>query len=507
MLPETTLETITALPKTENIRLYTTIGLLLVFIMAARSPIDSDMWWHLSAGRWMVEHGSILLKDVFSYTRPGETWISQAWLSEVILFLFYRIGGLKGMSFFTASLAVLSLSLLYPRMSGHSLFKGFLLVLLAPVAGMVWSPRPQMFSLALLALLAILLDQYATGRQKKMWLVLPLFILWSNLHAGYALGLILMGAVIAGAILDHVLGRENETISYRQTGLLALWMTGAWAVTAINPNGVKTWLIPFITVNIGSLQELISEWASPDFHDPRQAYILVVLLLAIFAIGRSSHRISGIEFATLAVFTSLALIARRNYAAFAIIAGPILSTHLWQVLVDWRHRLEANQGRLIYNENPTREMPVISNRLRMGLNIALVVLLAGVGLAKLSVVSSQAFLDEPMRQVFPVDAAVWIEQNTSPGRLLSTYGWGGYLSWTIPEYPIFLDGRTDLYGDEIIEQWLSVVQARPGWQQILERWQVKSVLLEPGTPLLTRLAEVGWNTLYLDATAVVMQAP
>jgi hypothetical protein len=73
----------------------------------------------------------------------------------------------------------------------------------------------------------------------------------------------------------------------------------------------------------------------------------------------------------------------------------------------------------------------------------------------------------------------------------------------LPEYPVFVDGRTDLYNDEVIGEWIKVVRVEEGWDQVLDRWQVRLVLLEPGSPLLSELESVGWQLQYQDEVAVI----
>jgi hypothetical protein len=110
---------------------------------------------------------------------------------------------------------------------------------------------------------------------------------------------------------------------------------------------------------------------------------------------------------------------------------------------------------------------------------------------------------EAFRQNMPLDAVAFIKQKSPPGRLFNSYNWGGYLLWELPEYPVFIDGRTDLYNDEVIGEWLQVVRAEPGWQETLDRWEVRLILLEPGMPVVGHLEEAGWQELYKDQQAVV----
>jgi hypothetical protein len=137
------------------------------------------------------------------------------------------------------------------------------------------------------------------------------------------------------------------------------------------------------------------------------------------------------------------------------------------------------------------------------LNGALLVILILVVLLKVSLDFPPAANQEVFRQNMPVDAVAYIRDNSPPGRLFNSYNWGGYLLWELPEYPVFIDGRTDLYNDEVIDQWLQVVRAEPGWQQTLDRWGVRLILLEPGMPVVAHLRSAGWRSLYEDQQAVV----
>ena len=108
------------------------------------------------------------------------------------------------------------------------------------------------------------------------------------------------------------------------------------------------------------------------------------------------------------------------------------------------------------------------------------------------------------RQQLPVAAAQAVAQASPPGRLFNSYNFGGYLVWALRDYPVFVDGRTDLYNDEIISEWLAAMRAEPGWAEILDRRGIGVVLVEPDAPLAAVLeGEAGWEVLYRDALAVV----
>src|SRR3972149_5939673 len=175
-----------------------TVMLILLFAMAARTPLDSDLWWHLRAGEATWQSGKPILTDIFSHTRAGTPWINHSWLSQVGIYLLYRVGSYLMLSATVAILATLSMGLVYIQMEVSLILRAFLILLATPVAALVWSPRPQMASLVLFGVLAYLLYLYKWRQRDYLWVCVPLFVLWSNLHGGYVLGLLLFGMLIVG---------------------------------------------------------------------------------------------------------------------------------------------------------------------------------------------------------------------------------------------------------------------------------------------------------------------
>ncbi|MDZ4159118.1 MAG: hypothetical protein U1B80_04935, partial [Anaerolineaceae bacterium] len=92
------------------------------------------------------------------------------------------------------------------------------------------------------------------------------------------------------------------------------------------------------------------------------------------------------------------------------------------------------------------------------------------------------------------------------GNLLNEYDWGGYLVWNMREWQVYVDGRTYLYGDEIIGQWITAVQAEKGWQDVLEGWDIRYALLKPNRPLVTVLEMSGWERMASSDHWVLLKA-
>jgi hypothetical protein len=138
------------------------------------------------------------------------------------------------------------------------------------------------------------------------------------------------------------------------------------------------------------------------------------------------------------------------------------------------------------------------NRLLIGL-----VLLGA--LAKVLLVLDSTAVEAAKRDLFPVAAVEYLNENQPQGRLFNSYNWGGYLMFHAPQYPVYIDGRTDLYNTQVFE-YASIAFAEDGWRESLDAMGIDLVFVEAVTPLAQQLAQTdGWTTLYSDDLAVIFQ--
>jgi len=187
-------------------------GILLfgLLAMTARNATDPDLWWHLRTGQWIVETGHVPHSDPFSFTRAGHAWVSHEWLSEVVFYELWKHGGAAALIVFSAIVTTAGFMLLYLRClsSGGkehwaAAATAFGALASAPSSGV----RPQMFTFILASLLLWLLEGGTEGGTEKdrprllLWIP-PLFLLWLNLHAGFALGPALLLAYGVGLLME-----------------------------------------------------------------------------------------------------------------------------------------------------------------------------------------------------------------------------------------------------------------------------------------------------------------
>lgn len=469
-------------------RAMTIILFALIFALAARVPVDTDTWWHIRSGEYTLNHGMIYA-DPFSFTKAGETWINHSWGSQIVLYAAWQLGGAAGLSIFMAALATAGMYFVYKMCEGSAYLRAFALILGSAAAAVFWSPRPQMFSFLLSAVVLYLLYLYRRKQIDRLWLIPIIMAVWGNLHAGFSIGFIFMGGVIAGEILGRIFSSSGDYLTWQQIRKLIVIALISVAALVINPYGLQMLLVPFQTVGIGALRNFIQEWNSPNFQG-RETWGFIFLLLGVLgAAGASKRRLNWTDFILVSGTAFMSLLAGRNIAVFAVAATPVLTYHLDSVLTERGWTLKTVQR-------------VTPGMARLNLILVIAVLLGA--LLKVAVVLSPKTVDQVMRETLPVAAVDYIQQNHPPREIFNSYNWGGYLLFALPNYPVFVDGRTDLYGDTFLTQYLQTAIGGDGWHDTLDNYGVNTVIIEKESGLARQLrSDAEWQEVYTDALASI----
>ncbi len=472
-------------------RLMIVVLFALLFALAVRIPLDTDTWWHLRSGQYILDHRAVPLTDPFSLTRRNQPWIDHSWGSQLILLGFYTVGGMAGLAIYTALLATAGMVFVYLMCEGNVYLRAFVVIVAAATAAVFWSPRPQMMSFFLSAVVLYVLHLYKRRKVDQLWLIPALMVLWVNAHGGFAIGFILLFGTIAGEVLGRLFDSNNpDVLAWRQIRRLAAITIIAGLVLAINPNTIQMWGYPFRTVGIGVLQNFIQEWASPNFHG-RETWPFIFLLLGTFAaVGLARKRLDWTDLTLTAGTAFLSLYAGRNISTFALVAAPVLSRHANAWLEE--------RGLRLARPRPARGFALVLN----WAILALVIL--GVWL-KIAATLNPKLVAEAQADSLPVRAAAYLNEHQPAGPMFNSYNWGGYLMFAAPEYPVFVDGRTDLYDDELLTQWLKTMSGGE-WRKTFDEWQINLAVIEWDSALAKLLRQdADWKEVYQDGQASIFE--
>lgn len=473
-----------------------------ILAMAIMVSVDTDTWWHLKAGELILEKGTILTQDPFSFTMQGEGWKYPGWLAEVVLFKIYDTFQFAGLNLFTGLMVLTAFLFIWPTLEGNELLRSFVLILSTAASGIYWSARPQIFSFVFSGITIYLLERGRGGRWKSLWFMPLVMILWVNIHGGFAIGFILLLLYLLGELLEIGLSSalEGEPLkgkwAARQPFIITIVLVGLACLLAlgVNPHGFLMVRYPFETLSIGALREYIAEWQSPDFHSLQSMPFLLLFILTWAVMGLSNRRKQATEFVVPIVLGSLSFTAARNIGLFSLASAPILARHAENLL-----------QRASIRRKPSKTLPV---GVVKGVNSVLFLVLGFATFIKVSTVLPIETNLEVIAEQIPISAFDYLEEHRPPGPIFNSYNWGGYLIWRFyPEYLSYVDGRTDLYGDDFLSIYLNTWLAADGWEVALEQRNIRLIIIEPQAPLGYALLSQEWRLVFEDDQAKVFTKP
>jgi hypothetical protein len=484
---------------------------------------DADIGWHIRTGEQILTTHSIPRADDFSSTMHGHPWFAWEWLYDIVLGILNRTTGLNGVVWLTALIVATSMTLLVGQLvrTGTGLPLAIVLMLLAEMAAAIHLfARPHIVSWLFTLIWLILLERWERSgsisiRQNARWL--PWFFpactaLWVNLHGGWIFGLAVLAAYALGSATEAL--REHDSVAkirvWRRARRMALAFVVSAAPTLVNPHGWRLHWHIYHYLGDRYLMSKIEEFRSPNFHGWSARAFAAILVLTILAFLNKRRRppISHVLITLLASYSGL--YASRNLPVASIVlvlvAGPLLWDAMTvecpaasRILRTLSARLAAFAQRMDTQELQMRGhlWPAVV------VLVALVACLRGGQLGSWQLV--QAHFDSAH---LPVKAADYLAQETSAEPVLAPDSWGGYFIYRLyPNRRVVMDDRHDLYGSDRVRDYLVLVQVEPGWKDVLEKWQIHTVVFPRNSTLIGILRELPkeWHVVYEDKLAVIME--
>lgn len=456
---------------------------------------DGDTGYHIRAGEWILDNLAIPRHDIFSLHNPPLSWTAHEWLSEVIMALIHHVSGLTGTVVFFSFILAFVFYLLFRivRNAGGNILITVLVTLLAVAASKIhWLARPHVFSLLLFLVWYRILDVYRHGDKNRLYLLPPMMLLWVNLHGGYLAGFVLLGVFMLSELPDCFSKAKEMRVPARRRMQNFLIVLGVCLpVSCINPYGYHILLFPFNLVTNKMLMNNVSEFLSPNFHEPSPFKYIILSLIAVIALSKERLRLA--ELLLLLVFLNMSLYSVRYIPLFAIVSAPIIVR-----LAETLFRNSDNRLSSLFAEKSDNIAEIDASS-----GGVLWAVVACVVVAWCTASGTVRYGFEPESK--PVAALQFIEKANLQGNMFNNDEFGDYVIYAAwPRYKVYYDGRIDMYGTSMLKEYMKVINFEDGWENILEKHRVNWIFFNADSRLSRFLRErKDWVLIYKDKVACI----
>jgi hypothetical protein len=477
---------------------------------------DCDTGWHIRTGEWIIANGWVPVRDVFSFTKPGAPWFAWEWLSDVLFAKLNAFGGLQTVVMFAMLLLCVTFGTLFllVRRKSNPFVAVAITMLTGAASSIHWLARPHLFTLLFLVLFYAGLEQVEDGRTRVLGVpILAAFpvvtVLWTNLHGGFFVGALMIlayggGEVLRGFFSPNTADRQlawHKARNYFLSGLACL------AVSLINPYTYHLHVHMAQYLRDPWNSQHIVEFLSPNFHNPTAIYFETMLVLAVATSIWNLRRGRFTEALLMAVWAHGGLLAARNIPIFVIVAAPPVAAAMQQWLLRlpelnvaaWLRTAAIKFNRVAKETGQTDAMA------RWHLVSILGLLL--VAAVVYSPHPPKKFRAEFDPTYYPAGALATLRSDPA-GRVFTHDEWGDYLIYRLyPAHKVFVDGRSDFYGDDFEDKYSDVLRVKYGWEKTLSGFGVDTILMPPDAPLSGALKESSrWHVVYDDGIALVFRS-
>lgn len=470
----------------------------LVFALAVTKVTSFDTWVHLSLGRWMVENGQIPQTNLLSHTMPERPTLDHQWLFQLGLYGAWQVGGAAGAILAKAALVAgaFAFVLATARRKGAGVLAACAVALVAALAARFrFTLRPQVAAFLLFAAYLCALQRWRHGGRRALLLLLPLQVLWANLHGSAVLGIGLLAAYAAGETLRGMLLRRHDPARPSARDLAWLWSIAVALVplTLLNPNGVGLLTLPFshaAAQSASGLKELLLDRAGVQWADlaGRHLFFAVLVGMGLPTLLGSLVRRNVTEIGLFVGLLVLATHSERFIGLFAIAAAPIVARNL-TALFRWAAA-------------PHRRGIVAA-----GAAAAMIALTACIIHWQRD---TMPFGLGPDLRRLPDEELQFIQANYPDGNLFNEFEHGGYIAWRARR-PVFLDSRGLLAYDPAllrayVASWnphVPLAASRQALARVLDDCRITLALV--GRPRLRELfaADRRWRCVFQGEVAAV----
>ncbi|MBI1898280.1 MAG: hypothetical protein HYS04_17370, partial [Acidobacteria bacterium] len=297
--------------------------------------LDGDTGWHIRVGEYILDHGAVPSVDLFSFSKAGQPWFAWEWLSDVVYGLLFRGGGMKGVVLFSG-LVIAGWTMVLFR---HMLWRGanafialFLTLIAAGAASIHYHARPHILTLLLLGVSMWVLERDRRNPGRSLWLLVPLTVVWTNLHGGFLALIALTGLLAAGLAVENLLRGSRDWALPKRYALLAV-LCGA--ASFVNPYGARLHLHIASYLRSDWIRNAIQEFQSPQFRSESALQFEGLLIAGLMTAGLMLLRKEVVGPLWIGYLAHQALSSQRHILLYTVVATPLIASELTQLWQFW----------------------------------------------------------------------------------------------------------------------------------------------------------------------------
>ena len=459
--------------------LWISLVLFIILCIAFLLPLQPhDYWFYVRVGQDTMQNGAVPRVDMISWSQFGSPIYYQPWLSAVLFWLIYKVGGLPLTFILRGLLIGITYGLVWKMMRKRgvgAIFASSLTLLLALATSNNWSMRPQLFAYPLFVFTLFILFRWQDGKNKTLWTLPLISLLWVNLHGSFILLFVLAGT----ALLFGKGDKKN----------LFIWMGASTLMTLINPQHIRVWGYVGTMLQSPSDQLFSVEWHPPQNIGWQMNIFFAWLLLFAPLVAISNKRLPLFEWIWILLFGWMALSGVRYIIWFLII-------------------LSVSTAHLLSSVHTLVDESKADTKLVLNYILGCIFLLSSLSL--LPTFREKWWFSAPSPYALantPVDAVEWLSSHPDiPGPLWNDYAFGSYLAFALPSFRPWMDSRFNAYTPQQWEEYRALANATVDWESFFDRKSINLLMLSiAGEPELIKAVanNSSWCKLYQDQYAVI----
>ncbi len=463
--------------------------------------MDSDILWALKSGQWIADNLRVPATDPFSYTFGGQPWVDFTWGFQVLVHFFYAfLGQWTGLFILQAVIVSLTFVFLYVNfrlITGRQWLAVTILFFVFAGAHSRFYIRPHLFEYFFVSLYLMLFTLHEKkGRRHFLYLLLPLQVLWVNMHSSAILGIFIALAYFGGQLIDEFrqggYGFRTDLSANVKRYLLAA--AALPVVSLLNPYGLKLVIFPFAHNSPDNADAIrhIAEWSRPNLKElffrffpfplDNFAFALIILCLVVF-LALNLKRIKARDMMFLAGALYMAVSHVRWVPLFFFFGAPVLAANIAS----------------LFDSRQTDQRAFSWGFTLIGIFFAAVMLWDFIGS------KSAANRGLGLKQgSYPTGTVEFMKKEGITGNIYNEYIFGGYLIFSYPDVKVFIDGRTPTVYSPFFFWKSRLVSDLDRWNRLAGEYDFDLALIKLRDPLCEKLHEDKvWKAVSFDDVSIL----